>query len=410
MADNTGASPINPSERIQSIDVLRGFAVLGILIMNIQDFSMVSAAYFNPTAYGDLNGANWYVWVFSHLFADQKFMTLFSLLFGAGVVLFSSRAESKGVRSAGVHYRRTLWLLVFGMLHGYLLWSGDILYAYAMCSFVVFLFRRRPPKTLLILGLLTLVVGSSLYLLSGLSMSFWPEEQVTAMSEQMWAPGADAVAEEVATYSGSYVEQMEGRIPMTLILQTQVFLFFFMWRAGGIMLIGMALFKWGVLSAQRSKRFYTLMVFIGFAVGIPLIMYGINQHVSHDWSFEYSYFLGSQYNYWGSLFVAGAYIGCIMLAVRSIKNFNLLAPLSATGRMAFTNYIMQTIICTLIFYGHGLGKFGSVERTGQILIVLCILVFQVVSSHYWLKHFRFGPLEWLWRSLTYWKQQPMRRT
>ena len=175
------------------------------------------------------------------------------------------------------------------------------------------------------------------------------------------------------------------------------------------MLIGMAIYKWRVLSAQLSIRFYLILLIIGFGIGIPLIVYGVSQHIAHGWSFEYSFFLGSQFNYWGSLFVAAAYLGSVMLAVRCVKNQSLLAPLAATGRMAFTNYIMQTFLCTFVFYGHGFGFFGSVDRTGQILFVLGIWIFQIFISWLWLRHFLFGPLEWLWRCLTYWKLQPMRR-
>jgi len=407
--DKVKASPVEATERIRSIDILRGFAVLGILVMNVQDFSMISAAYFNPTIYGDLAGANWLVWLFSHIFADQKFMTLFSLLFGAGIVLFTSRAESKGVRAAGVYYRRTLWLLLFGVLHGYCLWSGDILYAYAMCALLAYLFRRRSPRTLLILGLASLTICSWIYLSAGLSMSEWPPEQVETMREEMWAPAADEIADEVAAYSGGYGEQMRDRIPSTVSMHTEAFFFYFLWRAGGLMLIGMALYRWRVFSAERSNRFYLTMLISGFGIGVPLIVQGIRKHIDHGWSFEYSFFLGSQYNYWGSLFVAAAYIGGIMLIVRSVKSERLLAPLAATGRMAFTNYIMQTALCTFIFYGHGFGLFGSVERTSQILLVIAVWIFQIALSRIWLEHFRFGPLEWLWRSLTYWKAQPMRR-
>ena len=175
------------------------------------------------------------------------------------------------------------------------------------------------------------------------------------------------------------------------------------------MLIGMALYKWRILSAQLSSRFYAVMLLAGFGIGIPLITYGARQHIAHGWSFEYSFFLGSQFNYWGSLFVAGAYLGCVMLAVQHLKAHALLTPFSAAGRMAFTNYIMQTILCTLIFYGHGLGLFGSMGRTEQALLVLGVWILQLFLSPLWLKHFQFGPLEWVWRSLTYWRLQPMRR-
>ncbi len=141
--DRTGAQrlttvpqPVAEKERIVSIDVLRGFALLGILPMNIQYFSMISAAYDNPTAYGDLHGANYWIWLFCHVLADQKFMTIFSMLFGAGILLMTSRIEATGKPSASLHYRRMGWLILFGLAHAYLLWSGDILVAYGMCGLV----------------------------------------------------------------------------------------------------------------------------------------------------------------------------------------------------------------------------------------------------------------------------------
>ncbi len=404
------AGPVELTERIYSLDVLRGFAVLGILVMNIQDFSMISAAYFNPTAYGDLTGANWLVWLFSHLFADQKFMTLFSLLFGAGIILFTDRAESKGVRPAGIHYRRTLWLLVFGIIHGYCLWRGDILYAYGMSALLVYLFRRKSPSTLFILGLIGVSFCSLIYIFSGLSMPYWPPEQTAEMRDHMWMLTDEGIAKEIAAYSGSYADQMTHRLPSTLEMQTQVFFFYFLWRAGGLMLIGMALYKWGILSAKASTKTYLALILTGLGIGVPAILFGVKKLIANGWTFEYSFFLGLQFNYWGSLFIAAAYIGIIMLVVKLVRNINLLEPMAATGRMAFTNYLMQSVICTFIFYGHGLGLYGSIERTGQILIVICIWIFQVFVSWLWLKYFRFGPFEWLWRSLTYWKLQPMSKT
>ncbi len=150
--------PVSERERIFTLDVLRGFAVLGILPMNIQDFSMPGAAYLNPTAYGDLHGANYWVWLLSHLLADEKFMTIFSMLFGAGIFLMTSRIEAAGQPSAALHYRRMGWLVLFGLLHAYLLWSGDILFSYGVCGLLVFLFRKWRPRTSLIVGALSLAV------------------------------------------------------------------------------------------------------------------------------------------------------------------------------------------------------------------------------------------------------------
>ena len=172
----THAAPVTADERIVSLDVLRGFAILGILIMNIQSFSMIGAAYLNPTAYGNLTGLNRVVWTLGHLFADMKFISIFSMLFGAGVVLFATRLESRGQRPGPVHYRRTFWLLVIGLAHGFLLWYGDILAIYALIGFIVYLFWRRSPLALLITGVAVMCVGTLLYVGAGVGITMAPPE------------------------------------------------------------------------------------------------------------------------------------------------------------------------------------------------------------------------------------------
>ena len=161
-------APTRPAERIVAIDILRGFALLGILIMNIQGFAMPAAAYSNPTAYGDLSGANRWVWTLSHVFADQKFMTIFSLLFGAGIVLMSEKLDERGQRAWGVHYRRTFWLLLFGLAHAFLLSSGDILVAYAVCGLWVYWLRRLRPGWQMALGILVVSIPALLMMGTGL--------------------------------------------------------------------------------------------------------------------------------------------------------------------------------------------------------------------------------------------------
>jgi uncharacterized protein len=386
--------------------VLRGFAVLGILIMNIQSFSMIQAAYINPTAYGDLSGLNRLVSILSHIFADHKFMTIFSLLYGAGILMLTRRAEARGLRPAGLHYRRTIWLIVFGLLHAYLLWYGDILFKYGICALIAYPFRKLSPRRLLITGLIIFSVTFWLYLLFGLSIPYWPEEayQNTA---KMWNPDAAAVGEQVGAYQGGWLDQMSRRTPEAIGSQTFLLAVRTGWRVLGLMLMGMALFKWGVLTAERSRRFYSYMLAIGFAVGFPLVVYGLTLNNRAGWTMNYSLFQGQLYNYWGSLFVGAGYIGTVMLVCLSRARGMLLRALSAVGRMAFTNYIMQTAICTTLFYGHGFGLFGRVERTSQILIVFAVWGVQLLVSPLWLKHFRYGPMEWLWRSLAYKKLQPM---
>ena len=223
--DKAIVSPVSLSDRIISLDVLRGFAVLGILIMNVQSFSMISAAYINPEAYGDLSGLNKWAWIFSHIFADLKFMTIFSILFGAGIILFSGNVEAKGYSPAKLHYRRMFWLFIIGMMHAYLLWYGDILVCYALCALLVFLFRKKSPKTLLILGLITVSVASLLYLMSGFSMQFWPPEAIENTMKG-WKPAADLVQREVQAYQGGWLEQMSKRVPGSLSMQTFLFLFY----------------------------------------------------------------------------------------------------------------------------------------------------------------------------------------
>jgi uncharacterized protein len=190
---------------------------------------------------------------------------------------------------------------------------------------------------------------------------------------------------------------------------TVSFFYYMLWRVGGMMLVGMALYKWGVFSAKRSRRFYLIAAVAGLAIGFPVIWVGIARRFADDWSMPWSFFNGSLYNYVGSVFVAWAYIAIVMLIVKSGVLARLQRWLANAGRMAFTNYLLQTVICTTIFYGHGLGLFGSVSRTGQLLVVLAVWVFELWFSTFWLGRFRFGPAEWLWRSLTYFRLQPMRR-
>ncbi len=406
MTELTG--PTTQSERILSLDALRGFAVLGILVMNIQHFSMVGPAYFNPTAYGDLTGLNYVVWLLSHLFFDMKFMAIFSMLFGAGIVLMADRMEASGRKPARVHYRRTFILLLFGIAHAWLIWTGDILYSYAMCALLVYLFRKRQPKTLIILGVLSISVASLISLAGQFSMDFWPEDQIAAMTK-FWSPDEEQVAAELAAYRGGWSAQNEYRFFMAAQMQISSFLFAVSWRAGGMMLVGMGLYKLGVFSAALSAKAYRKMILAAVFLGLPLVWAGVWFRESTGWAMETGFFGGSQFNYWGSVFVALGWIGAMMLFCQSKAGTRLYNALAAPGQMALTNYLTQTLICTTLFYGHGFGLYGHVERTGQILIVFAVWVVQLLWSPWWLARYRFGPFEWLWRSLTYWRLQPLKR-
>jgi len=399
--------PTQKADRYVQLDVLRGFALLGILVMNIQSFSMIDAAYLNPTAYGDLSGANRLIWILSHVLADSKFMALFSLMFGASVLLFTDRIEARGLRPWKRYYLRTFWLIVFGMLHAYLFWHGDILVTYGLCALVVVFFRKARPGVLLVLGLLVVSVASLLYGFFQWSMQHWSETDMVELA-RTWAPSLEEIDEIMTAYLGGWRAQMSQRVPASVEVQTFYFLIYSAWRAGGLMLVGMALYRWGVLTGQRSQRFYTGCLLAGLLVGIPLVSVGVYRNFAAEWAIEYSFFAGTQFNFWGSLLISLGYIGLIMLACLRGWASRLLHLLAKVGRTALSNYILQTVLCTVLFYGHGFGLFGKVPRSGQFGIVISVWVFQILLTHLWLQKFRFGPLEWLWRSLTYWKLQPMR--
>ena len=402
-------NPVEKTNRIQSIDLLRGIAILGILIMNIQSFAMPSAAYNNPLAFGDLTGLNKMTWILSHLFADQKFMSIFSILFGAGIILITEKKELLTGSSLKLHYTRNLILLLIGLLHAHLIWYGDILVAYALCSFLVYPFRKLSPKKLLITGLLILSVPSFLNGFFQFSLPYMPASELQDLRLD-WAPTNELIEQEITAFTGSISSQIKINSQQALFLETFVFLIQFLWRAGGLMLVGMALFRWGVLSAERSRSFYLKSAFYSLIIGLPIVIYGIYMNFTMNWDFQYSMFTGSQFNYWGSLFVAYGYISLIMVFAQSDNYYTMKKRLASIGQMALTNYILHSFIGVLIFFGIGFGFFGKIDRSLQILIVGIIWIFQYLTSEKWLNSYRFGPLEWVWRSLTYGKKQPFLRS
>lgn len=405
---STQPTPTVGQERIKSLDILRGIAILGILIMNIQSFAMPGAAYLNPTAFGSLEGADYWVWVMSHLFADQKFMTLFSVLFGAGILLVSHKIEGKSGSALSFHYKRNFWLLLIGLIHAHLIWYGDILVAYALCSFLVFWLRNKSPRALLITGLIILSVPTLLYLSFSASLAFMPAADLNELRLD-WQPSSEMIAAEIAAVTGSLGAQLLHNSDAAIEMQTLVFIILFLWRASGLMLIGMALYKWDIMSAARSQSFYWKGLLLSFSVGFPLTIYGIIRNFEVGWTMEYSMFTGTTFNYWGSLGIAFGYLCAIMLFTQSGAATELKKRLAAIGQMALTNYIAQSIIGILIFFGIGLGLFGQADRITQVLITLGIWLLQFTWSKAWLDRYRFGPLEWAWRSLSYMKAQPMKK-
>ena len=401
--------PVENTNRLQSLDLLRGIAILGILIMNIQSFAMPSSAYNNPLTFGDLSGFNKITWILSHLFADQKFMSIFSILFGAGIVLITEKKELDTGSSVKLHYTRNLILLLIGLLHAHLIWYGDILVAYALCSFIVYPLRKLSPRKLLITGLLIVSVPSILNGLFQFSLPYMPASELQDLRMD-WAPTNELIEQEITAFSSSLSSQIKINSQKALFLETFVFLILFLWRAGGLMLVGMALYKWGVLSAVRSRSFYLKSAFYSLTIGFPIVIYGMYMNFTMNWDFQYSMFTGSQFNYWGSLFIAYGYISLIMVFTQS-NNYNTIKKrLASIGQMALTNYILHSFIGVLIFFGIGFGLFGQIDRSFQMLIVSIVCILQYLTSEKWLSSYKFGPLEWVWRSLTYGKKQPFLRS
>ena len=203
-------------------------------------------------------------------------------------------------------------------------------------------------------------------------------------------------------YRSGWWAQMELRIPGSIFMQTGYFFMESFWEVMALMLLGMALYKWDILSAGRSSRFYIKMALIGLLTGYLLSGLGVYLNFKEQWNMEFSMFFGSEFNYVGSVGVALGYVSLLMLFSKSTAHAGIKNMFVSVGRMAFTNYILMTLLCTFIFFGHGLGLYGSVERKIQILIVPAIWIIILIISPLWLKRFRFGPLERIWRALTYW--------
>jgi uncharacterized protein len=422
--------PVAPAERIASIDVLRGLALLGILVINIDFFALPMAIFSNPTVAGGFTGFDLLTWKFDYLFFLEKMMAIFSMLFGAGLILMYNRADKTQGKFAGTYYLRILWLALFGLIHAYLFWYGDILFSYALCGLLLYPFRRRSPRLLIILAVVVLMIGGLMSFGAGISFSMLKNQAIAveeaeaagekvepyqiAMRDQWYGirdgfmASPQSVAAEIEAYRGSLHEVSDFRIGQSLMMQTQGFFFRVFWRVLALMLLGMALMKLGMFSGERSPRFYILCIVIGYGIGLPVCGYGMGTLIGHNFDFIHFFKTGSLFNYFGSVLVSLGHIGVLMLIYKSGLLSWLTGRLAAVGRMAFSNYFLHTLICTTLFYGYGFGLFGHINRFGLFGIVVAIWILQLYISPLWLKHFRFGPAEWLWRSLTYRKLQPMR--
>ncbi|QDH69591.1 DUF418 domain-containing protein [Marilutibacter alkalisoli] len=401
--------PTGANERLGSLDVLRGFALFGIALMNVEFFTSPLVARgdgIDPAA----SGLDWLADAFVYVFVTGKFWALFALLFGMGFAVMQQRAEAAGRPFAPVYLRRSLGLLAIGFGHAWLLWAGDILLAYSLAALLLLAcFARAPTRGLwawgggLYYGIVGMVAASAL-LLGAM------EALGVAMDEQVVDAGRLAFREEeIATYSaGSYAAATAFRLRFLLDVFGEML--FFLPMALGVFAFGAWLVRCGVMAdPEAHRRLFRGFAFIAWPTGLMLTLISVAIDPAPDLLSE-----ALARPMWAStLQMAGAplmmlgYFGAFMLFLqRGARWPGVLAP---AGRMALTLYLMQSVIGTLVFYGYGLGLWGQVGRTTQILGVVVVFAVQVALAHAWMARFRFGPVEWLWRGLTYLRLPPMWR-
>ena len=337
-AATVAVRPVEASERLlRRGRPVRGFALLGILAMNIVHFGWGEAVYDNPTLGGGFEGTDRVVWFFNHLVFEGKMMTIFSMLFGAGLVLMDQRAASRKASVLGVYYRRVLWLLAIGLVHAYLIWSGDILVLYAECGLLLYFFRNLSPRTLIITGVacLLLFVPVMLGIAGGLDYM----KAAAARVEAQEKAGEDAAAVRQAARGHldeacpgecpaqpraagqglgqddrdpprcGYLGIVKHRAPQMFFGHIFELIFAVPFFVGGRMLIGMGLMKLGIFSGARSRRFYLWMVGLGYGIGLPLMVFDAFQLIDHQFSTRYELHGGMFYNAFGSVIVALAHVG-----------------------------------------------------------------------------------------------------
>jgi len=407
-----------PGERIATLDIVRGVAVMGILAMNIVAFAMPEAAYLNPMAYGTNGPADLASWAFSFVLIDGKMRGLFSFLFGASILLVIERAEAAGRDPAIVHYSRMFWLLVFGLIHFYLIWYGDILSLYAPVGMIAFFFRRQATTALV--GMALGLIAVQFLLFAGLAFSFHMAAEAAAAPHasadavRQWAEMQEGLgpytpaqlAEILGRFRGSYggiVDHMLHEQALEPLRSLGIF----GWETLGYMLLGMAALKSGFLSGAWTNARYARVMLVGFGIGIPA--YALLAWLQLRGGFDVPGVLT-----WGLAatvplrpLMIGAIAAAIILATR--RGGALVARIAAAGRAAFTNYLGTSLLMTALFYGYGGGLFGTLSRIQLWLPVIVTWALILLWSKPWLDRFNYGPFEWLWRSLARWQLQPMRK-
>jgi len=430
--------PVATAERIKTIDVIRGVALLGILMMNIPGFG-IHGSVFPAIVKGPRNSADFYTLGAIEMFFSGTMRGLFSMLFGAGMILFmlNKKQTLGGVTVAEYYYRRLLWLVLFGVINAYVfLWPGDILFFYGLCGMLLFPFRKLRPQWLILIGFLCIGIGIQknmkwfnqmadtrakyLEAVAAKKANKEPtDEQKEAktawLEREKWqTPDTARINREIKKMHGGYATIFDFYLPRNSSTETWA-MYHGLWDMLCMMFIGMGLFGWGFFSNKLSTSTYLMGLLTGYGVGILLgwiiffkgqLGFFVNAGAYID-QYRVPHFVMDDFR---RLFLCIGHASLILLVFRSRLVPWLMKALASTGQMAFTNYLMQSIICSLFFYGYGLGYYNKLAFHQLYYVVAAIWILQMIFSSIWLSYFRFGPFEWVWRSLTYWEKQPMRIT
>lgn len=403
-------------DRILTLDAIRGIAVMGIFSVNIIAFAMIESAYVNPAAFGGYSGASLALWATNMVVIDSKMRSLFSMLFGASMLLVIERAESSGRSGWWTHGRRMIVLLGFGLIHYYFIWFGDILTLYAVCGLIAFLFRRMEPEKLVALGAALLVTHMLVFFLfvHGQYLADVAAHAPGATKAQIkeWNEGfgdiyptAGAIAKDRALHLESYAAfVMHNLRHWTSVIKDNVP---FIPDTVGLMLLGMAGYKSGYLTGQWSNSAYRWIaiyaILFGACGGAAIVVYDLT---SHFYSVGLIAGFIDVFTPFATIMALG-YAALIILLTRS--NGPLTQRVAAAGRCAFTNYLGTSLIASFVFNGWGLGLYGSLQRWQAWLLVPIVWTIMLLWSKPWLERFNYGPFEWAWRTLSRGKVQPMRR-
>ena len=407
-------APIDVAERIHALDVIRGFALLGILLMNIEYFQKpMQAVIFGFDA--TLTGADhWVAWV-TYAFVQGKFYTMFSLLFGIGFVIFLDRALARGGSARWLFLRRLGGLLLFGVAHAFLVWSGDILLIYALVGVLLLMFAKTPARRLWKWGLAFTLVAPAMMWLGAFGMGFALQSpqgpEILADIEASRASIMSDIQHGHLVYAGgSFMEAVQWRIHEWTSLYGGGGWLFFATSVLGLFLIGASFGRAGVFAMPAASRALFMRLAVGgFVIGIPAALYvGLNAGAADMLIPSYAGAKAMSAAAVANLALCLAYVSSLALLLQRAAPARWLTALGPAGRMALTNYLAQSLVFTLLFYGYGAGLYGEYGRAATAVMALVFFGLQVWFSGWWLTRYRIGPCEWLWRTMTYGRVQPLR--